>query len=83
MTFEEWFKQPREYNMEVYDVAKETWDTALHQAPEGYALVPIEPTEEMNISGYEAVMKADPNDEGPPLASICYRAMIKAAQESE
>ena len=47
--------------------------------PEGYVLVPKEPTEAMIEAGYLAVM-ATPVDEERP-AKVCYKAMIEAAQE--
>lgn len=45
--------------------------------PEGYALVPVEPTEEMLEAGY------GPAEDGTPAVfpDEIYKAMIKAAQE--
>jgi hypothetical protein len=56
--------------------------------PEGYALVPIEPTSDMVVDGFEAVSEFHDTDEYAELsgcqgaaesARICYAAMLKSA----
>ena len=46
-----------------------------HPVPEGYVLVPVEPTEDMTDAGYEAYGKGHYT----PAILDCYRAMIAAA----
>jgi Lar family restriction alleviation protein len=55
-----------------WDLAMESWNT--RHAPEGYALVPVEPTDSMINSGFRA------DGDSFPLEHI-YKAMIAAAQE--
>ena len=47
----------------------------LFKAPEGYVLVPVEPTEAMLNAGLDANVVPHPED--------IYKAMIQAAQEEE
>jgi len=46
--------------------------TALHAAPEGYVLSPVEPTDEMRLDGWRAA-----GDFDSPVGEI-YRAMLAA-----
>ena len=62
MTFEEWWEQVEAYGLGL---------------PEGYVLVPVEPTEEMTEAGlmfHSQFCSSVPN---------VYKAMIQAAQEEE
>jgi hypothetical protein len=52
----------------------------LHTAPEGYVLVPVEPTKAIIDAGYNYVMYG--RDAHASYVSI-YKAMIQAAQEQE
>ena len=60
MTFEEWWEQIEAYGLGL---------------PEGYVLVPIEPTEAMVEAGLDANVVPHPED--------IYKAMIQDAQEEE
>ena len=57
MTFEEWWEQVEAYGLGL---------------PEGYVLVPVEPTEKMIEAG---------NSLSYMTCDVIYRAMIKVAQE--
>lgn len=49
----------------------------LHVIPEGYALVPVEPTKEMSRAGVSVLQETN------AWATGVYKAMITAAQESD
>ena len=51
--------------------------------PEGYVLVPIEPTEEMLKKGYMWRNTGDEEKDQAAMKQSIYKAMIKAAQEGE
>lgn len=55
---------------------------AAMQAPPGYKLVPLDPTEEMDIAGWNALYRhvQDPPNEG---AGKIYKAMLDAAPEPQ
>lgn len=78
MTFEEW----RDAN-EFGDCSpRAAWDAAVVNSkltPEGYVLVPIEPTREMVVAGADCI------DGITFLKDVyeAYKAMIQAAQEEE
>jgi hypothetical protein len=63
MTFEEWWEQVEAYGLGL---------------PEGYVLVPVEPTEKMEEAGYNAYVNS-----GWIRTYEIYEAMIQAAQEEE
>ena len=63
MNFEEWWEQIEAYGLGL---------------PEGYVLVPVEPTEKMEEAGLEV----HPWDYTEDMQKI-YKAMIQAAQEEE
>ena len=85
MEFEEWWnisgggvihKDPK-------DAARDAWQSAYMQAygiglPEGYVLVPVEPTEKI----IDAFWKVVEEDKEARISNV-YRAMIQAAQEEE
>ena len=87
MTFEEWW-ETREYPYTDKDCAEAAWNAAYNfhacklrpMVPEGYVLVPVEPTEKMLKAGEELEYF-----EGG-YGSTCdefYKAMIQAAQDEE
>lgn len=92
MTFEEWFdKDDANY---VEDLARAAWgyqqkiidgfkqaNNDLAKAaiiPEGYVLVPVEPTEKMIDAWWDTHVDGETLDEVK-----AYKAMIQAAQEEE
>ena len=76
MTFEEWFDKEGGYDgsFDTYEsAAKAAWESRV---PEGYVLVPVEPTEKM-------LSAVDGNDLMSWDSEAIYKAMILAAQEKE
>ena len=71
MTFEEWCDKERLYCTYSYqlDSLEDAWNARV---PEGYVIVPVEPTKKMLD---EASDKA--------VAEYIYKAMVQAAQEEE
>lgn len=63
MTFEEWWEQIEAYGLGL---------------PEGYVLVPVEPTEKMIDAWWDTHVDGETLDEVK-----AYKAMIQAAQEEE
>jgi len=63
MTFEEWWEQVEAYGLGL---------------PEGYVLVPKEPTEKMLYAGYD-----EHRNTGEIRSYEIYKAMIQAAQEEK
>lgn len=54
----------------------EAWESAaLRAAPEGYVLVPVEPTEEMHVAAVKTIRRCTGNDDFPPRV---WRAMLAA-----
>ena len=92
--FTEHYNYQREYTVEEYVTAQAAWDyqqkiiDGFKQAnndlakaairPDGYVLVPVEPTEKMEEAGLEV----HPWDYTEDMQKI-YKAMIQAAQEEE
>ena len=92
--FTEHYNYQREYTVEEYVTAQAAWDyqqkiiDGFKQAnndlakaairPDGYVLVPVEPTEKMEEAGLEV----HPWDYTEDMQKI-YKAMIQAAQEGE
>lgn len=85
MTFEEWL-ETRPY-VDIDDFLRDAWEsgyqvgmddvpTAEYEPPEGYVLVPVEPTEKMVEAGYNAYVNS-----GWIRTYEIYEAMIQAAQE--
>lgn len=63
------------YNNEQTNWMWQMWLSAKAQAvPEGFVLVPKEPTEEMMFAGYESKEKTD-------NLKINYRAMVEAQEQ--
>ncbi|GEK44400.1 hypothetical protein [Acinetobacter johnsonii] len=59
----------------AFNLFKKGWQAATAQAvPEGFVLVPKEPTEEMMFAGYESKEKTD-------NLKINYRAMVEAQEQ--
>jgi hypothetical protein len=95
MTFEEWFTNFLHYEGEpTKDIAQAAWEagyqvgmddvpTAEYELPEGYVLVPVEPTEKMFKAGL-GWRESDSELEGEyRMVYESYKAMIQAAQEEE
>jgi len=95
--FEKWFtkrnKLPNNADLTQYDRAFEpfkAWQAALEwerskSIPEGWQLVPIEPTEEMNEEGCQGYMQADDKCWLMHKSSMAfaYKAMLAAAPNPE
>lgn len=86
MTFEEWFDKEGGYDgsFDTYESAAEAaWDARV---PEGYVLVPVEPTEKMLTAAWETYFRNDNFTyhcyETYEIIAV-YKAMIEAAQEEE
>lgn len=80
MTFDQWFqlrldslrRQNEWRKIDCLLASKEYVRDAFNYAPEGYALVPVEPTARMLMDGSEWTESAS-------MATGCYRAMLSAA----
>ena len=57
------------------------WNT--RHIPKGYALVPVEPTDEMLIAARDWSIKVIGRSVGDSGAIGCYKAMIKATQDQQ
>ena len=81
MTFEEWYAK---YNREEYDthphwILKCAYNFALHEAPQDYVLVPVEPTEKV----FKACNMLLAEEDRKVFIDDLYKTMITAAQEEE
>lgn len=72
MTFEEWYESTPYTDV---DCARDAWEARV---PEGYVLVPVEPTEKMIDAFWNAVEVGNE----AKLIDV-FTAMIQAAQEEE
>lgn len=71
------------YSVEYLNGAWMAWQAKAQAVPEGFVVVPKEPTDEMWSSGIDAYTDAMEDNKALPAASIndIYKAMIEAAQE--
>ncbi len=81
MTFEEWWEVQEDLDRNPANeaFARPVWDAAVVNSkliPEGYVLVPVEPTEPM-------LSAVNGNDLMSWDSEAIYKAMIQAAQEEE
>jgi hypothetical protein len=89
--FEEWYADFLYYEGEpTKDIAKQAWNAGVTAAiaesanrisaklEEGYAIVPVEPTEKMIEAGYNAYLNS-----GWIRTYEIYEAMIQAAQKEK
>lgn len=67
-------------NGEAVQEAVKTWNT--RHTPEGYALVPVEPTEYILSAGYKNHYRMN-TELGKQKAILDYHSMITAAQEQD
>lgn len=76
-----YYKEPEQLLTEAYEAGKRD------AIPEGWVLVPKEPTEEMELRGAECTNSIDwgdcPADAPYDLASTVYAAMLAAAPKGE
>lgn len=61
---------------------QEDLETMRRHLPEGYVIVPVEPTHEMEASGIITFMKVH-SKPTPFILDQVYKAMIKAAQKED
>lgn len=79
MTFKEWWAgldwRERPFGTASQIIAQKAWEAATKASvPEGWKLVPLEPTFEMRGSAQQAFIRADTDQLG-----AIYRAMVNAA----